>query len=470
MFVVEPNLSQSQSLTTMASLLTAKALPRIGERVRICGLKGATEHNGKYGHIDELADAKQKRYRVKLEGGGKDLAVRLGNITLVEAKPSRLHVLIPCHIDSDRRLATFLRCAKSVLRQTLVEFSIFVGLSGQEKYRRTAFEALDIHVQHHSARLYIQDDEVDQKPQMEHLRSLLLQGSIPVNKEALLTFVDNDDMCHPVRFHVMMDAYQSLSKVLSKPYTVAIPCKLILDPSILPEEGKYENFVNTREVTDFEYWKRQPFAARKVQLASDENVSALDALEYFDFIVPTSLMKKFFDLTPTALASHQFCDLRLFQILDYMAPIACSDTANPEMWLLAHYKVSMNEKKKAFDQNGRFDQNRLVHAVDQLSLNTTSTAGTGADQALAIKYGQLSAAQIGMCRSHLESCIIQYIGWNDAEFKQIQHEKIAELQDLYGPGFTNDLWKECHATILELLDAATLDASQRAWVKPRMLG
>jgi hypothetical protein len=455
------------SNTSLLSSST-KILPRKGDRVRIDGLKGAKEHNGKFGTVKNLASVTDRRYCIKLFVGSKEIGVRLSNLTVCCENESLLHVLIPCHINTDRRFVTFQRTIKSIIHQrdaTLknnTKFSVFIGLSGSKNYRTKAFEYLAKTAQIHNSRWYLQDDEIDARPQMEHLRSLLIHGSIPVNPQALLTFLDNDDMCHPLRFHLMMDAYTNLPFDSSEEsYTLAMPCKLLLDPSITPSEGQLENFVNMECIQDFKYWRKNSFASRKIQLATNDSAQDLDCEEYFDFIVPSDVLKKFFDLNPTKVTSHKFCDLRLFQILYELCPIEVGDAMMPGMWLLAHYKIPMDEMRATFDRNGKRDTDRLVQSVDQASFMEETQ--TSADQLLAEKYPNLSPGKVAMCRGHLESIILSYIGWNERMLEKARIDKIAELDRSHGSGFGEELWEEVHSTTLALFDSATLEASKGAW-------
>lgn len=290
---------------------------------------------------------------------------------------------------------------------------------------------------------------------MEHLCSLLLNGSIPVNPEALVTFLDNDDMCHPARLYSMRSAYEGYPL---KGYPVALPCKLLLDPSLTPAESQLTNFVNMKNPADFDHWRKHRSLARKVQLVSNSEAKESDAEEYFDYIVPSAILKKFFDLNPPAVRSHRFCDLRLWKILDHLTPIALGDN-DPNSWFLAHYKVSMDEKMLTFDNHGQ-----RINKTDQISFAPESIQS--ADQALSERYHPLSPPQVAMCRGHLESVIIQYVGWNDIELEDAQGVKVAELNRSHGNGFGDELWEECISRILSLFDPATLHASKGTWVTP----
>ena len=237
---------QNNTMSNTSFSSSTKILPRKGDRVLIDGLKGAAkEYNGKFGAVTVLISAKDQNYGIKLPDRSIEIAVRLSNLTVCCENKSPLHVLIPCHINTDRRFVTFQRTIESVIYQcdaalkNNTKFSVFIGLSGSKSYRTMAFAYLAKTALVHNSRWYLQDDEIDARPQMEHLRSLLIHGSIPVNSQALLTFLDNDDMCHPLRFHFMMAAYTKLRFGSSESYTLAIPCKLLLDPSITPSEENW---------------------------------------------------------------------------------------------------------------------------------------------------------------------------------------------------------------------------------------
>ena len=269
-------------------------------------------------------------------------------------------------------------------------------------------------------------------------------------------------MCHPLRFHLMVDAYKSLPvPYTTASSTIAMPCKLLLDPSITLAEGKLENYVNMDHPQDFGRWKKNSFARKKIELATNNQARYKDCEEYFDFIVPTHVLKKFFDLNPTAVTSHKYCDLRLFQILYELVPIEIGDRV-PGMWLLAHYKIPMDEMKDAFNRGGERDNTgRLVQSVDQNSFMIETQVS--ADRSLSEKYPHLSPGQVSMCRSHLESVIISYIGWNEDMLSKAYKERITHLDEHHGPGFGEDLWQEVHSSMVALFPPEILDVSKNAW-------
>lgn len=241
---------------------------------------------------------------------------------------------------------------------------------------------------------------------------------------------------------------------------MALSCKLLLDPSLSADEGRLENFVDMRNPNDFFTWRRKRNFGRKVTLATSDTAGDLDCKEYFDYIVPTAVLEKFMKLTPEAVASHRFCDLRLYQVFSYLEPFEMSDP-HPGMWLLAHYKVSMDDKLRTFDNHGRRDTDRLVHAVDESSFKEEET--TPADIALSERFPKLSPGQVAMCRGRLESIILSYIGWNEEKLEEARKEEIMELNRSHGIGFGEELWEECQANMLSLFDADSLEASKDAW-------
>jgi hypothetical protein len=107
---------------------------------------------------------------------------------------------------------------------------------------------------------------------LEHLRSIIHHGSIQVNPDALLAFMDNDDLCHPTRFCAMVDFYGHCTRDTDSPVPIslALPCKRLLHPSLTPPEGQLENFVNMDDCMDMNYWKKNSFASEKIIYATNE--------------------------------------------------------------------------------------------------------------------------------------------------------------------------------------------------------
>lgn len=298
---------------------------------------------------------------------------------------------------------------------------------------------------------------------MEHLR-VLLSASLELNDKALLSFVDNDDMCHPVRFFSLLQGYRQFrAQSGDEDAAISIPSKLLLDTSMTLAEGNYEKFVDMKNLTDYTHWRKHPPTARKVTMVNEDTAEDLDAEEYFDYLVPSAILKKFFDLTPVAVTSHKFSDLRLYSTLAHVFPFDMGST-DPDIWLLAHYKLPMDEKRKAFDNNGGLVgsyASRAGHSNDQASFGTF--AASAEDVALSERFGRITPSQVSMCRSHIESVAIQYIGWNDKLLDHARTVKIVELSDSHGPGFGEALWEECETALTRLFGAESLEMSKGAW-------
>lgn len=452
--------------------LSAKLLPGAGDEVVVAGLRSATEYNGRTGTVVSH-DVRSGRYGVRLAGrdGDNPLGVKLANVSRVSssssgaaaeavAGESRLHVLVPCHVGTQRRLVTFMRAAKSVSVQVLKEFSVFIGISGPEGHREKAANVVATLAYRHSGggiRWYLQNCEMESRPQMEHLRHLH-GDSLLVNPRALITFLDNDDMCHPQRFYQLLSAYRGAN--FPEGATLSIPCKLLLGDDISPEEGEFEKFVNVQDLTDFDQWKRFPELKRKVKFAPNSRVNEMDAEEYFDFIVPSDVMERFFHMTPVDVTKHRFCDLRLWAVLDYLNPMALAD--NPQVpWLLAHYKVSEDKKKRAFDNHGVLEVGR--QSVDQVSFGQQELCH--GDHALSQRFPVISPQQVAMCRAHVESLVVQFVAWNEETLEKVRQSKVGELNGLYGAGFGDALWAESVERIKSLFGPA-LEDNIDAWVEP----
>jgi hypothetical protein len=198
-----------------------------------------------------------------------------------------------------------------------------------------------------------------------------------------------------------------------------------------------------------------------VQLATNDTADELDCEEYFDYLVPSCVLNKFFALNPEKVTSNKYCDLRLLAVFNHLCPLSVGDAMMPGMWLLAHYKIPMDEKRAAFDRHGERDVENLVHSVDQASFQEEVQAP--ADLGLAKQFPKLSPGQIAMCRGHLESIILSFVGWNEDKLEQARAEKISEVTMSHGRGFAEALWDECLSTMIDLFDPATLEASKEAW-------
>jgi hypothetical protein len=201
-----------------------------------------------------------------------------------------------------------------------------------------------------------------------------------------------------------------------------------------------------------------------MRLPTNETAYSMDCIEYFDYLVPSVILQKFFELNPVKATSHQFCDLHLQQLFQDFCPIQPGDIMIPDMWHLEHYRVPQNGKLLAFEQDGERDSGRLLHSVDQASF--PKLIQTDADRMLSEKYPNLSPGQVAIIRSHLESLIITVIELLDERMlEKLRSKKIAKINKSHGPGFGEDLWEEAYSDILALFDSETFEATSEAWRK-----
>jgi hypothetical protein len=128
----------------------------------------------------------------------------------------------------------------------------------------------------------------------------------------------------------------------------------------------------------------------------------------------------------------------------------------------------MESMLRAFDNHGdmvlRADRNNAENHQSFDQISTTIDAPSAMDVTLAEKYGSLTSDQVRMCRQHIESVAIQFIGWDDTRLTKARNDKVKELNDLHGIGFGDDLWVEIENDLLALLGNVSDEESKNAWV------
>ena len=429
-----------------------KALLAPGDRVRLAGLTAAGL-NGKLGTMVAYHRDKQ-RYEIEVDGAPGSKAVKECNLEMLPPSPQgsatpRVHILVPCHIASPRRLVTFMRCAKSVAHQTVGGFCVFVGLSGPEEHRENATSYLTLLASKcpHS-RWYLQDDAVEVRAQFEHLRHLLALSD-QERAEVWLMFVDNDDMMHPRRVEVFKEIIQDPTRP-EGPFNV--PCKLLLDDTLSPDEGTIDRLISHSQ--DFFKWRSDEVLRRKLSVAGAENVVALDAEEYFDWCVPASILRNFMELTPLEITGSPWCDLRFMAALEHLCVLEPMDVNLP--WLLAHYKTPLDAKKTAFDNAGRLQG---LHTPDQASMMVHPTAH---DAELAATYGSLQPGQVAMLRGRIESQVIQFCVWCPEKAASVRRKAVGELDAVHPKGLGDELW-ECATATFEGAFSRAQNERNKAW-------
>ena len=129
-------------------------LPRLGDKVAIHDLDDASPLDGKIGTVKNFFLDKGSRYEIQMrrtntsKNGNKEL-IRASNLLVEEDVFNRdssalkgedneavVHIIIPCHVYSEKIAVLFLRCIQSVAdQQANSEFRVFIGLSGPQKHR-----------------------------------------------------------------------------------------------------------------------------------------------------------------------------------------------------------------------------------------------------------------------------------------------------------------------------------------------
>ena len=85
------------------------------------------------------------------------------------------------------------------------------------------------------------------------------------------------------------------------------------------------------------------------------------------------------------------------------------------------------------------------------------------DVALSKRFPKLSPGQIALCRGHLESIAIQYIGWDDKELQEARCAKVAELNRTHGSGLAEPLWQEVIDHLESLFQGNEIRQNVGAW-------
>ncbi len=433
-------------------------------------LVSASNLNGRNGTV-KCFHHDQGRYEIEIAGNaGETKGIKLANLSVVGKRNKggtqrrqfhKTHVLIPCHAEHPRRILTFLRCITSVAKQQFPDdFDVFIGLSGSEEFRAEALRAISlISSKCPHSHWHVDDTGLPQRSQMEHFRYLLDNLSVRVDPTAMLMFLDSDDMFHPLRLLAFHQAKIGLE--IPDDVPMPLPCKLLLSSeAVTPDFGSMNDLIS--DPTDFSKWRKSSSLSRSIQLVPTSRCDDMDCNEYFDFMVPTPIMQKFFRLNPPAITSNKYCDLRLLAVLETLTQIEVVD--NPDVpWLIAHYKASLESKERAFDNHGVVIENvaGISQSVDQVSMDTGNPSQQ--DIKLAAKYRKLSPYQVRMCRLHVESLLIQHIGWNDKKTAAARRYKCQELDSLHGRGFGTDLLKEVEAELWQSLGKNAAAQSKGAW-------
>jgi hypothetical protein len=442
-------------------------LPKTGDTVLIDKLVSAKNLNGRNGTVKRFHHD-QGRYEIEIAGEIETKGIKLANLSVIGKRKRgnkrqyhKTHVLIPCHAEHPRRILTFLRCITSVAKQQYPDdFDVFIGLSGSDEFRAEALRAISLISSNCSHSHWHADDTgLPQRSQMEHFRYLLDNLSVRFDPRAMLMFLDSDDMFHPLRLQTFHQA--KIDMQIPDDVPLPLPCKLLLSSEAVdPNLGRMEDLISGP--TDFFKWQKSFSLRHSIQVVPTSLCDAMDCNEYFDYMIPTPILQKFFRLNPPGITSNKYCDLRLLAVLETLTRIEVADNPNIP-WLIAHYKASLESKERAFDNHGVVVENvcGISQSVDQVSMDMGKPSQQ--DIELAAKYRKLSPSQVRMCRLHVESIMIQHIGWDAKKTTKARRCKCQELDRRHGMGFGTDLFKEVEAELWESLGENAAAQSKGAW-------
>lgn len=188
--------------------------------------------NGKEGTIVRYVAA-QGRYEVKIPDHEKSLSVKVGNLRVCEVGSKlrwipgvHLHLLIPCHVETDIRLQRFEQCAKSVAMQSDKNIDVLLGISSP--HQEMLDRILEIVVSHNADKPGVrwhaifnngpskeEEDEGKEsnsstkafcKTQFQHFQTLMeVSDEILSADNKWFMFLDKDDMFHPSRVNAFRE-------------------------------------------------------------------------------------------------------------------------------------------------------------------------------------------------------------------------------------------------------------------------
>lgn len=349
------------------------------------------------------------------------------------ARGVEMHALVPCHVDSETRMERFRLCMRSVLLQQEPNFKVFVGLSGPFRAQCAAeLRRIAAMARGPGIRWYVVDGNRDRRSRFEHLGDLL-HVSRDIDRDAWLLFLNTDDLWHPTRVFY----FKMLAKARTLPF--AAPNKLVIHEERLKDVASFPigDFVSHAE--DFDKWRGHEALEGLIEVADQDRIDEQDAVEFFDYCVPSALLQQFLDLTPPVILNSEWCDMRFLAILDEI--VDCELTwLDPKQisWLMAHYKLSTDAKMEDFDAIGA---GLDPHAVHQAS--STAVVPTATDVAMVRDFDLvLFPKQVAILRMHVESMAIQYVGWCDERHEEARLQITSDIFDRHGSdAFGQALWR-----------------------------
>lgn len=346
-------------------------LPTAGETVELKYLISSPHLNGKRGKITTyVSDPDRYRYRVNIildDGSRRVIAVDPQSISLLRNSHTNnnsnsssvvgssirgddsfyycpdwdlAHLLLPCHVDSERRCAQFRQCVRSLSNQ-VGRCRIFVHVSGPPQFRDNALDTLRMAAvcvggkggRHHQ--WIVSEDEtggfdnnnsMNEAQQYQRWESLL-SASMDIQPNAWLMFLENCDMYHPLRVQFFHENIKNMREHFR-------------DEKVFSTGGKIlVRKLGTEDALPVELFLNGDDSLRDVaEIASTPEGGRGDTLEYFDYCVQSYFFREFLESKKNVPWSHQpTCNRRFLDALTKVAPTPPHLRHTHQNWLYVHY-------------------------------------------------------------------------------------------------------------------------------------
>jgi hypothetical protein len=417
-------------------------IPSPGDTVHLQGLASAGHLNGETGTVVRFLQAKM-RYQIRVTSteNKETLSIKVENLVVIETQepPQKnydglpaMHVLIPCHVDTEDRIFQLVQCMKSVSLQTDTNACAMVGVSSPHMGLRSIIHGLlcSLNAKRPGIRWYVLVHE-QRRSQFEHFRDLLANISDPIDKDAWLMFLDDDDMFHPKR--VELFRREAATKFLRDCDRLVFNCgdKLLLDSDTIGENPvQLDEFVLDKGSS--EPWKGSDELSVVTELVNGDDVERWDVGEYFDFCMHASILRRFLEITPPQILAHKYCDCRFVMTVGRECVSRYSNSRYK--WLLIHFRVPTARKADAF-VDADAEEINSKHASVSIE---TATEG---DKELAEETG-VPPRQIAAARQELEEQIIAYIARDDLNLEGARNRYENEHNRNVGHGIGTTLWTQ----------------------------
>mmetsp|Transcript_3058 Transcript_3058/g.6716 ORF Transcript_3058/g.6716 Transcript_3058/m.6716 type:complete len:362 (+) Transcript_3058:278-1363(+) len=352
-------------------------LPTAGETVELKYLISSPHLNGKRGEISTYVSDpdRQHRYRVNIileDGTRQIIAVNPQSISLLHSQHDSsagsgpgssirgddsfyycqdwdiAHVLIPCHVDSERRCAQFRQCVRSLSRQ-VGRCRIFVCVSGPPKFREAALDTLrmaavsfdkEMGGRHHQWVVIEEEttgaDVSENEAQWQRWKSLL-SASMDIQPNAWLMFLENCDMYHPLRVQFFHEKIKNMREndIYGKAFSVG--------GGVLINDVMAKTMFGTDNALPVELFLNGDDSLRGViEIASTPETNGKgDTLEYFDYCVQPHFFREFLE----SMSHRPTCKQGFLDALTNVTPTPPHFRHTDQNWLYVHYCCSQNGRQ-----------------------------------------------------------------------------------------------------------------------------